>query len=150
MNDIGILLLNYTLKEPLQIYVSDGRQWTLGTYEERGILSKEIKKKLIMDESMFKWIGYMGNYKGSFDFKIINTESAKLTSSVFENKGRAEMYKILNETSESFVYNTTTADVKKIQLAIVEELYLRIYDTENEDRYFLNKLEIYILNKKLR
>jgi hypothetical protein len=56
----------------------------------------------------------------------------------------------LNETSESFVYNTTTADVKKIQLAIVEELYLRIYDNENEDRYFLNKLEIYILNKKLR
>ena len=146
----GILLLNYTLKEPLQIYVSDGRQWTLATYEERGMLSKEIKKKLIMDESMFKWIGYMGNYKGSFDFKIINTESAKLTSSVFENKGRAEMYKILNETSESFVYNTTTADVKKIQLAIVEELYLRIYDNENEDRYFLNKLEIYILNKKLR
>jgi DNA polymerase III delta prime subunit len=146
----GILLLNYTLKEPLQIYVSDGRQWTLATYEERGILSKEIRKKLTMDESMFKWIGYMGNYKGSFDFKIINTESAKLTSSVFENKGRAEMYKILNETSESFVYNTTTADVKKIQLAIVEELYLRIYDTENEDRYFLNKLEIYILNKKLR
>jgi hypothetical protein len=147
----GILLLNYTLKEPLQIYVTNGTQWTLATYEERGILSKEIKKKLIMDDSMFKWIGYMGNYKGSFDFKIINTESAKLTSSVFENKGRAEMYKILNETSEeSFVYNTTTADVKKIQLAIVEELYLRIYDKENEERYFLNKLEIYILNKKLR
>ena len=60
------------------------------------------------------------------------------------------MYKILNETSESGVYNTTTADVKKIQLAIIEELYLRIYDTENEDRYFLNKLEIYIVNKKLR
>ena len=146
----GILLLNYTLKEPLQIYVTDGTQWTLATYEERGILSKEIKKKITMDESMFKWIGYMGNYKGSFDFKIINTESAKLTSSVFENKGRAEMYKILNETSESGVYNTTTADVKKIQLAIIEELYLRIYDTENEDRYFLNKLEIYIVNKKLR
>jgi hypothetical protein len=146
----GILLLNYTSKEPLQIYVTDGTQWTLATYEERGILSKEIKKKLTMDESMFKWIGYMGNYKGSFDFKIINTESSKLTSSVFENKGRAEMYKILNETSESFVYNTTTADVKKIQLAIIEELYLRIYDNENEDRYFLNKLEIYIVNKKLR
>ena len=145
----GILLLNYTLKEPLQIYVTDGTQWTLATYEERGILSKEIKKKLTMEDSMFKWIGYMGNYKGSFDFKIINTESSKLTSSVFENKGRAEMYKILNETSESFVYNTTTADVKKIQLAIIEELYLRIYD-ENEDRYFLNKLEIYIVNKKLR
>ena len=146
----GILLLNYTLKEPLQIYVINGAQWTLATYEERGILSKEIKKKLTMDESMFKWIGYMGNYKGSFDFKIINTELAKLTSSVFENKGRVEMYKILNETSESGVYNTTTADVKKIQLAIIEELYLRIYDTENEDRYFLNKLEIYIVNKKLR
>jgi hypothetical protein len=151
----GILLLNYTLKEPLQIYVIKGSEstvatWTLATYEERGILSKEIKKKLIMDDSMFKWIGYMGNYKGSFDFKIINTETAKLTSSVFENKGRAEMYKILNETSETFVYNSTTADVKKIQLAIVEELYLRIYDNENEDRYFLNKLEIYIVNKKLR
>ena len=146
----GILLLNYALKEPLQIYVSDGTQWTLATYEERGILSKEIKKKLTMDDSMFKWIGYMGNYKGSFDFKIINTETPKLTSSVFENKGRAEMYKILNETSESFIYNTTTADVKKIQLSIIEELYLRIYDNENEDRYFLNKLEIYILNKKLR
>jgi hypothetical protein len=146
----GILLLNYALKEPLQIYVSDGTQWTLATYEERGILSKEIKKKLTMEDSMFKWIGYMGNYKGSFDFKIINTETPKLTSSVFENKGRAEMYKILNETSESFIYNTTTADVKKIQLSIIEELYLRIYDNENEDRYFLNKLEIYILNKKLR
>jgi hypothetical protein len=60
------------------------------------------------------------------------------------------MYKILNETSESFIYNTATADVKKIQLSIIEELYLRIYDNENEDRYFLNKLEIYILNKKLR
>ena len=147
----GILLLNYALKEPLQIYVSNGTQWTLATYEERGILSKEIQKKLTINEDLFKWIGYMGNYKGSYDFKIINTETPKLTSSVFENKGRSEMYKILNETfEESFIYNTTTADVKKIQLAIIEELYLRIYDNENEERYFLNKIEIYILNKKLR
>ena len=108
---------------------------------------EEIKKKLTMDDSMFKWIGYMGNYKGSFDFKIINTELAKLTSSVFENKGRAEMYKILNETSESVVYNTTTADVKKIQLGMIEELYLRSFDKMDGMRYFLNKLEIYVVNK---
>ena len=147
---IGILLLNYSLKEPLQIYVYNGTTWTVATYEERGILSKEIKQKLTFDDSMFKWIGYMGNYKGSFDFKIINTSIPKLTSSVFENKGRSEMYKILNDTTEAGIYNKTSANVKKIELAIVEELYLRIYDNENEDRYFLNKLEIYILNKKLR
>jgi len=144
----GILLLNYKLKEPLQIYVTDGTQWTLATYEERGILSKEIKKKITMDDPMFKWIGYMGNYRGTFDFKIINTEAPKMTSAVFENKGRPEMYKILNETVESALYNTTTANVKKLQLAIIEEVYLRIYDSD--ERYFLNKLEIYILNKKLR
>jgi hypothetical protein len=107
------------------------------------------------DEELFKWIGYMGMYKGTFNFKLINTETnpdrEKLTSSVFELKGRPEMYKILNETvDESFTYNKTTADVKKIQLAILQEIYLRIYNRQNEERYFLNKLEAYILNKKLR
>jgi hypothetical protein len=156
----GILLMNYSLKDPLQVYVlneysgsNDGR-WIPATYEEKGILSKEIKKKMKMDDELFKWVGHMGNYKGSFDFKIINTEShqdrEKLTSSVFELKGRPEMYKILNETVESFTYNKTSADVKKIQLAILEEMYLRIYNSKNEERYFLNKLEAYILNKKLR
>jgi hypothetical protein len=157
----GILLMNYALKDPLQIYVlnersgSNAGKWIPATYEEKGILSKEIKKKLIMNDALFKWVGYMGNYKGSFDFKIINTEAntdkEKFTSSVFENKGRPEMYKILNETvDESFTYNKSTADVKKIQLAILEEIYLRIYNKQNEERFFLNKLEVYIVNKKLR
>jgi hypothetical protein len=165
---IGILLLNYSLKEPLQIYVLHANkrninanlgpsvnleeisgQWTLATYDEKSILSKEIKKKLVMNEPLFKWIGYMGNYKGSYDFKIINTELEKLTSSVFENKGNAEIYKILNETlEERNVYNKLK--LKKIQLVILEEIYLRLFDKQDEVRYFLNKLEIYILNKKLR
>ena len=157
----GILLMNYALKDPLQVYVLNERsgtnagKWIPATYEEKGILSKEIKKKLMMNDELFKWVGYMGNYKVSFDFKIINTEAntdrEKFTSSVFENKGRPEMYKILNETvDESFTYNKTTADVKKIQLAILEEIYLRIYNKQNEERFFLNKLEVYIVNKKLR
>jgi hypothetical protein len=159
----GILLMNYALKDPLQIYVlnehsgSNAGKWIPATYEEKGILSKEIRKKMKMreDEELFKWIGYMGMYKGTFNFKLINTETntdrEKLTSSVFELKGRPEMYKILNETlDESFTYNKTTADVKKIQLAILQEIYLRIYNRQNEERYFLNKLEAYILNKKLR
>jgi hypothetical protein len=160
----GILLMNYALKDPLQVYVlnehsgsgSNGN-WIPATYEEKGILSKEIKKKIKMreEEELFKWVGYMGMYKGSFNFKLINTETStdreKLTSSVFELKGRPEMYKILNETvDESFTYNKSTADVKKIQLAILQEIYLRIYNRQNEERYFLNKLETYILNKKLR
>ena len=59
------------------------------------------------------------------------------------------MYKILNETiEERNIYNKST-DVKKIQLSILEEIYLRFFD-QPESRSFLNKLEIYILNKKLR
>ena len=159
----GVLLMNYALKDPLQIYVlneqsgSNVGKWIPATYEEKGILSKEIKKKIKLreDEELFKWVGYMGMYKGTFNFKLINTDShedkEKLTSSVFELKGRPEMYKILNETvDESFTYNKTTADVKKIELAILEEIYLRIYNIQNEERYFLNKLEAYIVNKKLR
>jgi hypothetical protein len=147
---IGFLLLNYAVKDPIQIYIFTDKL-TPATYEERGILSKKIKEKMspIPESDLFKWVGYMGNYKGSFDFKIINTELEKLTSAVFENKGRAEMYKILNETiEERNIYNKST-DVKKIQLSILEEIYLRFFD-QPESRSFLNKLEIYILNKKLR
>ena len=148
-NLVGFILFNYALKDPMQIYIFTDTV-TPATYEERGILSKKIKEKITPIESdLFKWVGYMGNYKGSFDFKIINTELEKLTSAVFENKGRAEMYKILNETiEERNIYNKST-DVKKIQLSILEEIYLRFFD-QPESRSFLNKLEIYILNKKLR
>jgi len=148
---IGFILFNYALKDPLQIYIFTNKL-TLATYDERGMLSKKIKEKIELFEKgneLFKWIGYMGNYKGSYDFKIINTEIEKLTSSVFENKGRQEMYKILNETiEERNVYNKSL-DLKKIQLSILEEIYLRFFD-QPENRYFLNKLEIYIVNKKLR
>jgi hypothetical protein len=48
------------------------------------------------------------------------------------------------------LYNKTSAPVKKVQLAIIEELYLRYYDKNDDSRYFLNKLEFYILNKKLK
>ena len=90
----------------------------------------------------------MGYYNKSYDFKIVNTELEKLTSAVFENKGRQEMCKILNETIEERHAYTNSIDVKKIQLAILEEVYLRFFDSDI--RYFLNKLELYILNKKLR
>jgi hypothetical protein len=145
----GILLLNYSQKDPLEVYVLND-EWTPATYEEKGLLAKEIKKKLKFDEDTFKWIGYMGNYKGSYDFKVINTELEKLTSAVFENKSATEMYKIINETVEERLYSTATAPFKpqKIQLAIIEELYLRFFD--GDVRYFLNKLEIYNLNKKLK
>ena len=148
---VGFILLNHTLKDPVQIYILNG-QLTLATYEEKSRLSKEIKKKMnlekLEEKPLFKWIGYMGNYKGSYDFKIINTELEKLTSSVFYNKGRPEMYKILNETiQERGLYNKSP--LKRDQLCIIEELYLRYFDTGDE-RHFLNKLEIYILNKKLR
>ena len=144
---IGIILLNHSLTDPIQIYVLND-EWTIATYEERGILSKEIKKKMKVNESpLFKWVGYMGMYKGTFDFKVINTELEKFTGAVFENKGRPEMYKILNETvQERNLYNNST--LKKVQLGIIEESYLRFFD--GEERHFLNKLEIYILNKKLR
>ena len=145
---IGFILFNHALKEPMQIYIFTD-SLTPATYEERGILSKKIKEKMKPVDDLFKWVGYMGNYKGSYDFKIINTELEKLTSAVFENKGRAEMYKILNETiEERNIYNKST-DIKKIQLTILEEIYLRFFD-QSESRSFLNKLEIYILNKKLR
>ena len=143
----GILLLNYSETDPLQIYVLSNR-WKLATYDERSILSKEIKKKLKLEDELFKWIGYMGNYKGSYDFKVINTELQKLTSAVFENKGRLEMYTIINETvEEKNLHNSKNTDVKKIQLGIIEELYLRHFDKMEGMRYFLNKLEIYVLNK---
>lgn len=147
---IGFLLFNNALKDPIQIYIFTDRL-APATYEERGILSKKIKQKLtvIPDDNLFKWVGYMGNYKGTFDFKIMNTELEKLTSAVFENKGRAEMYKILNETIEERNIYNKSIDVKKIQLTILEEIYLRFFD-QPESRSFLNKLEIYILNKKLR
>jgi hypothetical protein len=148
---VGFILLNHTLKDPVQIYILNS-QLTLATYEEKSRLSKEIKKKMnleiLQEKPLFKWIGYMGNYKGSYDFKIINTELEKLTSSVFYNKGRPEMYKILNETiQERGLYNKSP--LKRDQLCIIEELYLRYFDNGDE-RHFLNKLEIYILNKKLR
>jgi hypothetical protein len=58
------------------------------------------------------------------------------------------MYKILNETiQERGLYNKSP--LKRDQLCIIEELYLRYFDNGDE-RHFLNKLEIYILNKKLR
>jgi hypothetical protein len=143
----GILLLNYREKEPLQIYVLSNR-WKLATYDERSTLSEEIKRKLKLEDELFKWIGYMGNYKGGFDFKVINTELEKLTSAVFENKGRAEMYTIINETvEERNLHNSKNTDVKKIQLGMIEELYLRFFDKMEDMRYFLNKLEIYVLNK---
>jgi hypothetical protein len=134
----GIILLNHELKDPIQIYVLND-SWTLATYEEKGILSKQIKMKMKIkeDTTYFKWIGYMGIYKGSYDFKIVNTELEKLTSAVFENKGRSEMYKILNETvGERNLYNKSP--LKKIQLSIIQELYLRIFD--EDERHFLNKL----------
>jgi hypothetical protein len=143
----GILLLNYREKEPLQIYVLSNR-WKLATYDERSTLSEEIKRKLKLEDELFKWIGYMGNYKGGFDFKVINTELEKLTSAVFENKGRAEMYTIINETvEERNLHNSKNTDVKKIQLGMIEELYLRSFDKMDGMRYFLNKLEIYVVNK---
>ena len=144
----GFILLNHSLKDPLQIYVLNS-QLTLATYEEKGRLSKDIKNKMKQNENpLFKWVGYMGNYKGTYEFKIINTELEKLTSSVFYNKGRPEMYKILNETKqERGLYNKSS--LKREQLCIIEELYLRYFDSD-EERHFLNKLEIYILNKKLR
>ena len=145
---IGFLLFNYAVKDPIQIYIFTDRL-APATYEERGILSKKIKEKMKPVDDLFKWVGYMGNYKGSFDFKIMNAELEKLTSAVFENKGRAEMYKILNETIEERNIYNKSIDVKKIQLAILEEIYLRFFD-QPESRSFLNKLEIYILNKKLR
>ena len=155
---IGILLLNDTLKDPLQIYVINGDRWTIATYEERGVLAKQIKKKLTLnqDHSLFKWIGYMGKIgntgnKGTYEFKVINTELQKLTSAVFEHKAFPELYKIINDTVETRnLYNKTSAPVKKVQLAIIEELYLRYYDKNDDSRYFLNKLEFYILNKKLK
>jgi hypothetical protein len=147
-NLVGFILFNHTLKEPMQIYIFTD-SLAPATYEERGILLNKIKEKMKMVDDLFKWVGYMGNYKGTYDFKIINTELEKLTSAVFENKGRSEMYKILNETiEERNIYNKST-DIKKIQLTILEEIYLRFFD-QPESRSFLNKLEIYILNKKLR
>ena len=122
----------------------------MATYQERNILTKEIKRKLKLEDELFKWIGYMGNYKGIFDFKIINTELEKLTSSVFENRSIQQMYDIINETIEQRnLYNKKNTDLKKIQLSMIEELYLRYYDKgdESDTRYFLNKLEIYVLNK---
>ena len=78
------------------------------------------------------------------------TTAKKLTSALFENKGRNEMIHILNDTIEEKNTYTVlnTADFKKIHLCVLEEIYLRMLD-ENK-RYFLNKLEIYNLNKKLR
>jgi hypothetical protein len=53
----------------------------------------------------------------------------------------------MNETiQERGLYNKSP--LKREQLCIIEELYLRYFD--GDERHFLNKLEIYILNKKLR
>ena len=63
------------------------------------------------------------------------------------------MIKILNETiEEKNTYTVSnTADLKKVHLCVLEEIYLRLLDDMSDNsRYFLNKLEIYNLNKKLR
>ena len=153
---LGIILLNHTEDNPLQIYVYDKdspNKWNLSTYDERSLLAKSLKDKTDVEYSTFKWVGYMGNYKNEFDFKIIDTTAKKITSALFENKGRSEMIKTLNETiEEKNTYTVAnTADLKKVHLCVLEEIYLRILDEMSDDaRYFLNKLEIYNLNKKLR
>ena len=150
----GIILMNNKIKDIIQIYVLNENKFAIATYEERSILSKEITKMMNDDYSNFKWIGYMGYYKNIFDFKVINTTIDKISGSIFENKGRTEMLKIINETiEEKNTYNkSNTESLKKVHLCIIEEIYLRYYDEiyEGETRYFLNKLEVYNFNKKLR
>jgi hypothetical protein len=149
---MGILLINNLVKDPLQIYVFN-EGWHIATYEERNILAKEIAIIIDVELPVFKWVGYMGNYKNMFDFKIIDTTLPKMTGAILDNKGRTAILKILNDTIEEKTYNNSnTADYKKVHLCIAEELYLRNLDETSggDPRYFLNKLEVYILNKKLK
>jgi hypothetical protein len=60
----GILLMNYALKDPLQIYVlnehsgSNAGKWIPATYEEKGILSKEIRKTYHPNDIFIKRMEY--------------------------------------------------------------------------------------------
>jgi hypothetical protein len=151
-NDVrGILLVDRTKDEP-QIYVFTNT-WNPATYEERSILKTLIKEKMkkVETKDMFKWIGYMG-YKANKNecfFKVIDTTAKKLSGSAFDDKLIAQKYKIINETVDEIDgVHIKSVDIKSIELSIIEEIYLRIFDKTDDLRYFLNKLESFISKMK--
>jgi hypothetical protein len=148
----GIILVDRKKTDP-QIYVFDAG-WNPATYEERGILKRVIKEKIQQVEitDMFKWIGYMGYKpnKSEYVFKVIDTTAKKISGAAFDDKLISQKFKIINETIEDIdVYNKST-DMKAIELTIVEEMYLRMFDKaqDGDTRYFLNKLESFIIKLK--
>ena len=148
----GIILVDRKKTDP-QIYVFDAG-WNPATYEERGILKRVIKEKIQQVEitDMFKWIGYMGYKpnKSEYVFKVIDTTAKKISGAAFDDKLISQKFKIINETIEDIdVYNKST-DMKAIELSIIEEIYLRMFDKaqDGDTRYFLNKLESFIIKLK--
>jgi len=156
-NDIiAILLINFESKDSLEnIFVFNENKWSEATYTERNAIlpyyNKSAYKKPL--SPTYKVVGFMGLNKAteSYEFKVRVNYDTKKTGAVVENKPKAQIIALLNETinkSDAFTV-TNTKTRKKNELCVIEELLLRYYDNNNikKTRTFFNKLEFYYLNK---
>jgi hypothetical protein len=155
-NIIAIILINFESKDSIEnIFVLNENKWREATYTERNLIAPYYNKSAYKKPlaPMYKVVGFMGLNKAteSYEFKVRVNYDTKKTGAVVENKSKAQIIALLNDTinkSDAFTaINTKTR--KKNELCVIEELMLRYYDNNNNKkaRSFFNKLEFYYLNK---
>lgn len=119
--------------------------WKKATLSERESIKIPYKKPSL---SLTKIIGVMGYFKNNFQFKLLEIDGTKRSSTgaLVENKGKSELIKILNQILGKDYYNSeNTRKYSKTFLAIVCELYLRYFNETKSSNVFLTKTEFYML-----
>ena len=138
--------------EKEHILILDGDRWRESTYTEREVMVPLIKKKFgVKLAPEFTIIGFMGfnNKTGTFEFKIKNKDDTRTIGALIENKPKKDILNIIETTIGEAGIKSQLSHKKKNELCVLEEILLRHYDTMNvkNARCFLNKIEIYYLNK---
>jgi Helicase conserved C-terminal domain/Type III restriction enzyme, res subunit len=118
--------------------------WKKATLIERESVTIPYKKPNV---SLSKIIGVMGFFKTNFQFKTLEIDGTKRSSTgaLVENKGKTELIKILNYIlGKDYYTNENTKGYSKTFLAIVCELYLRYFNETKPNRLFLSKTDFYM------
>ena len=125
--------------------------WVKATMSERDEVKFPYKKPLVSSKSLM--VGIMGFFKTDFQFKIVDLNNTKRTSTgaLVENKQKKELIELLNTILGDNYYKEKSNDTKEEKiidskpfLVLLCELYLRYNNERKETKMFLNKTEYYL------
>jgi len=119
--------------------------WKKATLLERESIKIPYKKPIV---SSAKVIGVMGYFKTNFQFKTLELDGTKRTSTgaLVVNKGKANIITLLNTIlGKEYYTSQNTSKHSVLFLAVVCEIYLRYFNETKPTKHFLTKTEFYML-----